>query len=77
MAVRDELKELDVRPVPKMPSLYEIFFPAGGELPEMLGGKWSSRSDAQKAIKRFHESVKAKVIRRKVLKRAKDRTIEE
>lgn len=72
----NDLRELEIRPVKLMPSLYEIRFANGGEVPKMLAGKWSSRSDAQRGINRFHAGVDAKVIRRKTLKRAPVKTIE-
>lgn len=53
-------KEFTITPVPGQPTLYEIKYSCGGEVPKMLGGKWTSHTDAMKRINHYLSAVKRK-----------------
>jgi hypothetical protein len=47
---RSDKKELLVRACIARPPLYEVYYTAGGELPEMLQGSFTSKGEAQRRI---------------------------
>lgn len=53
---RKETKELEIRRAPD--GLYYVAFTAGGEVPDMLKGKWTGFARAQAAIENYNQ-VKA------------------
>lgn len=44
-------------------NLWEIAFEGGGEVPDVLKGKWTSKADAERAIEKFYAIKSAKVMK--------------
>lgn len=44
-------------------NLWEIAFEGGGEVPDVLKGKWTSQADAESAIEKFYRIKSAKVLK--------------
>jgi len=66
---RSDKKELLVRPCLAKPPLYEAYYTAGGELPTMLQGSFTSKGEAQRRIDYY---LANKVTRKSKLPTSKD-----
>lgn len=57
---RASKKDFIVTPRVDNPTLYEIKYSCGGQVPTQLLGGWTSRTDANKRIKYYTDAVKRK-----------------